>query len=312
LTCGFSTCDLQQLSKEVLMQQIYGIVPPMVTPFKEDNTIDEGAFREEVNHLIETAKVHGIAVTGSTGEGHTLTDNEVYTLTKWAIEEAKGRIPIITGIITDSTQSAIERGKAVADLGPVALQVTPVHYLFRPNDDAMVRHFEALCEGTGLPVMIYNVVPWTYLSPQLLTRIIDTVEGVVGVKQSAGDMKLLADLLLMAGDRARIMTAVDALLYPSYALGAHGSIAAILTAAPTLCVAQWDAYHAGDHQKALDLHKKLLPIWNAIFADNLPANTKYAMHLQGRNGGVPRPPMPPTSTDQKTPIRVALENAELL
>ena len=284
----------------------------MVTPFKEDDTIDEGAFRQDVNYLIETAGVHGLAVTGSTGEGHTLTDNEVYTLTKWTIEEANGRIPIITGIITDSTKTAIERGKAVADLGPIALQVTPVHYLFRPDDTAMVRHFDALCKGTGLPVMIYNVVPWTYLSPELLTRIIDTVEGVVGVKQSAGDMKLLADLLLMAGDRARIMTAVDALLYPSYALGAHGAIAAILTAAPTLCVEQWNAFHAGDHQTALGLHKKLLPIWNAIFADNLPANTKYAMHLQGRNGGVPRPPMPPTSEERKGPILAALESAGLI
>jgi 4-hydroxy-tetrahydrodipicolinate synthase len=297
---------------EVPMQNIYGIVPPMVTPFKDDDSIDEGAFREEVNYLIETAGVHGLAVTGSTGEGHTLTDDEVYTLTQWAVEEARGRIPIITGIITDSTKSAIERGKAVADLGPVALQVTPVHYLFRPDDDAMVRHFEALCSGTKLPVMIYNVVPWTYLSPELLTRIIDSVEGVVGVKQSAGDMKLLADLLVLAGDRARIMTAVDALLYPSYALGAHGAIAAILTAAPTLCVAQWRAFHAGDHPTALDLHRKLLPIWNAIFSQNLPANTKYAMHLQGRTGGVPRPPLPPASEDQKNAIGSALERAGLI
>lgn len=307
-----SHMNIHPIRKVHIMENIYGIVPPMVTPFKDDNTLDEGAFRNDVNYLIETACVHGLAVTGSTGEGHTLTDDEVFKLTQWAIEEAKGRVPIITGIITDSTQSAIERGKAVADLGPVALQVTPVHYLFRPNDDAMVRHFEALCEGTKLPVMIYNVIPWTYLSPALLTRIIDTVEGVVGVKQSAGDMKLLADLLLMAGDRARIMTAVDALLYPSYALGAHGSIAAILTAAPTLCVQQWDAYHAGDHKKARDLHEKLLPIWNAIFADNLPANTKYAMSLQGRNGGLPRAPMPPTSSDQKPRIQSALEKANLL
>ena len=212
------------------MDSIYGIVPPVVTPFREDDAIDEGAFRAEVQYMVATAKVHGVAVTGSTGEGHTLGDDEVRLLTQWAVEEADGRVPVITGIITDSTKSAIERGKAVADLGPVALQVTPVHYLFRPDDDAMVRHFEALCEGTGLPVMIYNVVPWTYLSPELLARIIDEVEGVVGVKQSAGDMKLLADLLLMAGDRARIMTAVDALLYPSFVLGAHGAIAAILTA----------------------------------------------------------------------------------
>jgi 4-hydroxy-tetrahydrodipicolinate synthase len=93
------------------------------------------------------------------------------------VAEARGRAPIITGIITDSTTSAIERGKAVRDLGVTALQVTPVHYLFRPDDDAMVRHFDALARDTGLPIVIYNVVPWTYLSPQLLARIIGSVDG---------------------------------------------------------------------------------------------------------------------------------------
>ena len=125
-------------------------------------------------------------------------------------------------------------------------------------------------------------------------------------------MKLLADLLLMVGGRARIMTAVDALLYPSFVLGAHGAIAAILTAVPELCVAVWDACKAGDHVKALNLHEKLLPIWNAICGDNLPANTKYAMRLQGRNGGLPRSPMPSPSAAQEKQIRAALKNAGVL
>jgi 4-hydroxy-tetrahydrodipicolinate synthase len=291
---------------------IFGIVPPMVTPFRTDDTIDEAALREETRYLIETAKVHGLAVTGSTGEGHTLTTEETVQTTAIVTDEAKGRVPIITGIITDSTRAAIERGRAVQELGVVALQVTPVHYLFRPTDEAMVEHFRRVSEESGLPLMIYNVVPWTYLSPELLTRIITEVDGVVGVKQSAGDVKLLADLLLMAGDRGRIMTAVDALLYPSFALGAHGAIAAILTAAPTLCVAVWDAVKAGDHAAALELHEKLLPIWNAINHDNLPANVKYCLELQGRKGGIPRPPMPRTSTEQEGPIREALKNAGLL
>ncbi len=141
-----------------------------------------------------------------------------------------------------------------------------------------------------MPIIIYNVVPWTYLSPQLLARIIKSVPGVIGVKQSAGDMKLLADLLLLVGDDARIMTAVDALLYPSFILGAHGAIAAILTAVPGLCVQLWDAVQAGDHKQALALHGKLLPIWNAIFHDNLPANVKHCQALMGRPAGVPRAP----------------------
>jgi len=293
-------------------EHIYGIVPPVTTPFRPDNTIDEQALRADARYMVETAKVHGLAVTGSTGEGHTLTTDEVRRIAGIVVEEVRGRVPVITGIITDSTESAIERGRAVKDLGVAALQVTPPHYLFRPDDDAMLKNFDAIASQTGLPVLIYNVVPWAYLSPQLLARILTTVPGVIGVKQSAGDMKMLADLLQLVGNRARIMSAVDALLYPSFVLGAHGAIAAILTAVPTLCVQLWNAAQAGDHKQALALHGKLLPIWNAIFHDNLPANVKCCMELLGRSAGVPRPPMPATSERQAGPIRLALQNAGLL
>jgi len=293
-------------------EHIYGIVPPVTTPFRPDNTLDEDALRADTRYLVETAKVHGLAVTGSTGEGHTLTTDEVRRITGIVSEEVRGRVPVITGIITDSTDSVIERGRAVKDLGVAALQVTPPHYLFRPDDDAMLRNFDAIAAKTGLPVLIYNVVPWAYLSPQLLARILTGVPGVIGVKQSAGDMKMLADLLLLVGNRARIMSAVDALLYPSFVLGAHGAIAAILTAVPTLCVQLWNAVQLGDHKRALALHDTLLPIWNAIFHDNLPANVKYCMELLGRPAGVPRPPMPATSERQAGPIKQALQNAGLL
>ena len=294
------------------MNEIYGIVPPITTPFTTEGQVDEVALKEDIHYLIEVAGVHGLAVCGSTGEGHTLTTDETYRITACAVDESKGRTPIITGIITDSTQSAIERGQAVAELGIKALQVTPVHYLFRPNDDAMIQHFAKITEETGLPVIIYNVIPWTYLSPQLLTRIITEVEGVIGVKQSAGDMKLLADLLLLLGNRGRIMSAVDALLYPSFLLGAHGAIAAILTAAPKLCVQLWEAVENGDYETAKSLHELLLPVWNAISDDNLPANVKYVMQLQGRASGKPRLPMPETEQHQKEIIKKALLNASLI
>jgi len=295
-----------------MYKNIYGIIPPVVTPFRPDNTIDEQALRAEIRYMVETAKVHGLAVTGSTGEGHTLTTDEVRQISAVAVEEVRGRVPVITGVITDSTDSAVERGRAVKDLGVAALQVTPPHYVFRPDDEAMLKNFDAIAGKTGIPVLIYNVIPWAYLSPQLLTRILTKVDGVIGVKQSAADMKTLADLLLLAGARARIMSAVDALLYPSFVLGAHGAIAAILTAVPTLCVQLWNAVQAGDHRQALALHGKLLPIWNAIHHDNLPANVKFCMELLGRPAGVPRPPMPATSESQAGPIRQALKNAGLL
>ena len=295
-----------------MYEHIYGIVPPMTTPFREDNTIDEDALRAETRYMVDAAKVHGLAVCGSTGEGHTLTTAETRRITEIVTKESKGRIPIITGIITDSTASAIERGLAVKDLGVAALQVTPPHYLFRPHDDAMLRNFETLAKGTGMPIMIYNVVPWCYLSPQLLTRIITNVEGVIGVKQSAGDMKMLADLIILLGDRGRIMSAVDALMYSSFSLGAHGGIAAILTAVPGLYVQLWDAVQGGDHKHARNLHEKLLVLWNALLGDNLPANVKCAQTLLGRKAGVPRAPMPASSPAQAAAIRAALEGAGLL
>lgn len=285
---------------------IRGITPPMTTPFTETGAIDEAAFRAETRFLLD-AGVHGLAVGGSSGEGHALSTDEVCRLTEIAVEEADGKVPVIAGIIVDSTQQAIERGSAAAAAGAAALQVTPVHYLFRPDDAHMKEHFRELTEAVGAPVVIYNVVPWTYLSPELLVEIMTDVPGVVGVKQSAGDLKLLADLLATAPEGARIMSAVDALMYSSFTLGAHGAIAAILTAAPKATVDLWDAVAAGDHAGALDLHGRLLALWNAMVGDNLPAAVKAALDHQGVAGGLPRRPMAEAAASQRQAIGQALK-----
>jgi len=288
-----------------MTETLFGIMPPMTTPFDADGELDEPAVRAQVRWLLDQG-VHGVAAGGSTGEGHTLDADELRRLVATVAEESSGRVPVIAGIIVDSTRDAIRRGQAVADLGVAALQVTPVHYLFRPDDDAMLTHFRAMADAIGLPIVIYNVVPWSYLAPELLHRIMREVPGVIGVKQSAGDLKLLADLLISAGPTDRIFSAVDALLYPSFALGAHGAIAAILAAAPTACVALWDAVQRGDHATARELHQRLLPLWNAMVADNLPACTKHAQTLQGCLAGYPRAPMPAASAQQQQAIEQAL------
>jgi len=289
--------------------KIHGIVPPMVTPFAADESIDEALLRAEVEHLIASAGVHGIAVGGSTGEGHALTTAELRQVVAIACEVAAGRAPVIAGIIVDSTRQAISKAQALEDLDVAALQVTPVHYLFRPSDEMMFNHFATLAERAAQPVMIYNVVPWTYCSPALLDRMLREIDGLIGVKQSAGDLKLLADLLMTSADAGLIMSAVDALMYPSFCLGAHGAIAAILTAVPELCLELWHQVQDGDHSAAHDTHLKLLPIYNALEGDNMPANVKTALALQGRPAGLPRMPMPESSEEQRAAIEGALLNA---
>jgi 4-hydroxy-tetrahydrodipicolinate synthase len=293
------------------MSELFGIIPPMTTPFDAAGEFEPDKVAAQVDWMVK-AGAHGLAAGGSTGEGHALDHEEYRDLIAATCDAAAGRVPVIAGVIVDSTRDAIKRGKAVRDMGVAALQVTPVHYLFRPTDDAMVEHFRVMAEETGVPIIIYNVVPWTYLSPALLCRIFEEVPGVVGVKQSAGDLKLLADLLLDAPPDRKIFSAVDALMYSSFALGAHGAIAAILSAVPHASVDLWNAVNVrGDRFKARDLHAKMLRLWNAMFADNLPACTKYAQELQGVPAGLPRAPMPVPTNKQKTAIRQCLEALEV-
>lgn len=288
-----------------MTSDLKGVIPPMTTPFRGDGELVLDAVKAQVDFLV-AAGAHGLAAGGSTGEGHTLDPEEYRDLMQATVDATAGRIPVVAGIIVDSTRDAIRRGRMVRDLGVAALQVTPVHYLFKPDDDAMVRHFKTMADETGMPIIIYNVVPWSYLSPALLVRIMTEVPLVVGVKQSAGDLKLFADLMITAPRDKLIFSAVDALMYPSYALGAAGSIAAILAAAPKASVDLWNAVKAGDHATALDLHQKLLVLWNAMIADNLPACTKFAQSLQGVPSMFPRQPMPVASPAQQVAITKAL------
>lgn len=293
------------------MSDLKGIIAPFTTPFTESGEIDLALVPAQVEWLIENG-VHGLAAGGSTGEGHALDRGEYHDLMVKTADAVAGRVPLVAGIIANSTAEVAIRGKSVKELGVAALQITPPSYLFKPDDDAMVRHFKEIHAECDLPILIYNVVPWCYLSPDLLLRIMDEVPGVLGVKQSAGDMKLFADLVRRAKPENLIFSAVDAMLYSSYTLGAPGSIAAILTAAPGPSVKLWNAVIDQDWETARDLHERLMPVWDAIGVDNMPSLCKYAQHLQGVNAGYARPPTSPATDEQKRQVRLALENLDLI
>ena len=293
------------------MTKLKGIIAPFTTPFKENGEIDLNLIKPQVDWLIENG-VHGLAAGGSTGEGHVLNRDEYVSLMTKTSESLNSRVPLVAGIIANSTAEVIARGNSVKSLNVSALQITPPSYLFRPDDDAMINHFREIHEECQIPILIYNVVPWCYLSPDLLLRIMDEVPGVLGVKQSAGDMKLFADLIRRAKPENMIFSAVDALLYSSYQLGAPGSIAAILTAAPGPSVKLWDAVIAEDWNIGKDLHEKLMPLWDAIGLDNMPSLCKYAQKLQGLESGFARRPTAPATNVQKEKVKIALRDLDLI
>jgi 4-hydroxy-tetrahydrodipicolinate synthase len=275
---------------ENTMSRLTGIIPALTTPFDQSGEIDEKRFRAQIDFMIGKG-VHGVCVGGSTGEGHTLELEEFRRLTAITIEQVAGRVPVVAGIIANSTREVIRRGRAVADLGVAALQVTPVFYVFVPDEEANFQHFKTVTDALGMPVLLYNVIGWNLLSTQLVLRILHEIPLVVGIKQSQGHVTRVAELVANAPKDKVILAAVDNLLYSCFQMGAQGTLAASPTAAPGPCVRLWDAVKAGDHTTALAIHHRLVNFWAAMPHGNLPACVKYALSLQGLDCGVARQPM---------------------
>lgn len=291
--------------------ELSGIIPPIVTPFRDDESIDEPALRAEVDFHIE-AGVHGLCITGSTGDGQMLSLEDSVEVARIALDQAAGRLPIIAGIIRDSTHEIVAYGRALKEVGVPILQVTPVHYLFRPDEETTLEFYRRICDETGLPVIIYNVIPFALIPATTCARLLNEIPEVIGIKQSGGNIHQLADLLHYDPAGGKIFTAIDDLLFPAYLMGAKGAISATLTVAPALCMEQWDAVQRGDVATGFAIHNKLLPIWRAIDGPNMTARIKAALAMMGRRGGESRSPVTPVSEAERAVIRAALQGADLV
>lgn len=288
---------------------IHGIIPPMVTAFTKDTEeLDVKAIREETEYLIE-AGVHGICIGGSTGEGAGFSDDEVYTLCKTVVEQVRDRVPVIGGIIADSTAEAVRKSLAAKEAGVGSLQVTPPHYLWTPTTDGLVQHFQKIGEAAKLPILIYNVVPWVPIDVRAMTKIVDNAPFVAGVKQSGGDMHKVADMMLQLHDRVTVVTGIDDLLYPAFCLGVDGAITCMLAVVPEVMVELWNKVQAGDHAGARALHERLLPLWRSIEGPDMPYLAKTAIEHLGRRVGPARSPILPPTEEKKAEIRDRLVEA---
>ncbi len=284
----------------------HGVIAPLTTPFKSDGSICLTSLKTQVRFLCENG-ADALAVGGSAGEGHTLYPDEVRALVSTVKEEMTDGMPLVASAIVDSTHQAQKVTAAVADLEVDAIQMTPVHYLFKPDHEMMVEHFRIISDATDIPLIIYNVIPWSYLSPDETIDLMEKVPGIMGIKQSAGDLKLFADLMRRAPAGRQIYSAVDALMYPSFCLKTPGIIAATPAAIPHAVALLRDSVEKGNHEAALELHEVILDLWNAMEIYNLPACIRYAQELQGVDAGVPRMPMRPATEEQKVRIKPALE-----
>ena len=274
-----------------------GVIPPMITPFDASGAIDPAIFRREVRHLIGCG-VHGLSPGGSTGEGASLTDDELSTLISIVREENKAGLPIVAGVIRCSTQAAVTTALAAKAAGANALMVTPVFYnVLVPDADGNAAFFREIAEASGLPLIIYNVVPQNEIGTDLLSRLL-AIPGVVGIKQSVGGIMAFYEQKLVNGDRAMVYSATDEMIATTFSLGADGAISAILSLFPRRCVRMWDLVKSGRHDEARRIQDEIHPLWRAVRGPQFPARMKAALRIMGRDCGYSRSPMSGVSEAQ--------------
>ncbi len=293
------------------MLKLEGIIPPIPTPFTSEGEFNDDLFRGLIRWYLDLG-VHGIAICGSTGEGYTILPDEYLRICEVAVNTVKGRVPVIAGIIVNSFKQALIYGRIARNAGADALMVTPPHYIFTPCDEGLYQYFRRLAEELEIPLMIYNVIPHIPVPLKVIVRLVNDVKYLVGIKQSRGDISGLADLVRAVGDKISVMSAIDDLLYPSFVLGAKGSIAAICTVAPDLCIKLYELVRRGEYVEALKIHNKLLPIWRVVGQQDMPSRVKAALELRGIPAGYPRLPLLPVTSSVREEISNVLKDVELL
>ena len=288
-------------------EKIKGMIPPLVVPFDDEENIDQDAFRSEVRYIY-SANVDAISSGGSTGEGAVLTDDELRKCMEIVVEENDKKIPVIAGIIRNSTREVVKAGLEAKSIGADALLITPVFY-YSATMQGNYEFFKEIAVKVSLPIIIYNVVPTNIISTRALVKLSE-IDEIIGIKQV--DPVILAEMVVVLGNRMKVYGACDELLYASYTAGACGAISALVTVAPQLCVEQWRAFKSGDHAKAMSIHDKILPLVRCYSEKPFPGKVKELLNLQGRKVGRARRPTLEPTAEEKSRMKLCLKNAGLI
>lgn len=288
-------------------KKIEGIIPPIVTPFDADGTINTRLIEKEMKICLE-AGVHGLSVGGSTGEGPTLRDEELVELIHVAKDFLKEEQSLVCGVMRTCTRDAVRAGLAAKAAGADAIMVTPPAYnVLVPNEQGMFDYYNTISKEVQLPIIIYNVIPQNTILPGLFKRLIDETEYVRGVKQSVGGVQALYAMKMATGDKSNVYAATDDMLFTCYELGACGAISAILSVFPKECVEMWNCHINGDRAKGMEIQNSLYQKWQCLGGNQFPIRLKYALEVLGREPGLCRSPITYLPDDEKEKIRAAFE-----
>jgi 4-hydroxy-tetrahydrodipicolinate synthase len=271
-----------------------GIIPPNVTPFTRDGSLDVGALRGSVRFWLESG-IHGLACCASNGEAPYLSREERRAVIEAVIDEVNGRVPVIVGTGSVSTSETILLTMDAQSLGAAAaLVVTP--FFYKPNSKEIHEHFRAILDAVDIPIIPYNVPKFTGYSiePSLVAQLAEEYENVVAVKDSSGSIAQITETIRLCGRRISVLAGTADLILPTLEMGGKGGIVAVANVAPRMCVELYDAFMKKDLKKARDLQIKITYLNEVLVKRyNQLSAIKESLNLIGVKVGQPRRPSLP-------------------
>jgi len=269
-----------------------GVGTALVTPFKEDGSVDHKRYAEFIDWQIGQG-INFIVPLGTTGETPALTEEEDVEVARTALETAQGRVPVLVGCGSNDTAAIIERATRFKALGVThILSVSP--YYNKPNQEGIYQHFKAIRNQTGLEIMLYNIQGRTgsNVEPETVARMFE--EGIIfGVKEASGSLIQIQKTHQLTGDGFQIFSGDDAMTQAVMAVGGVGVICTSSNAIPKPIIEWVDTLRAGDYVKGAQLLKPLLPVFEAFFTEPNPIPVKAACSLLGLMDARYRLPMVP-------------------
>jgi 4-hydroxy-2-oxoglutarate aldolase len=292
---------------------LQGVFPPIATPFDAQGRLDRAALAANVARWNQ-AGLHGYVVAGSNGESVLLEQDEVAEAVRVVRAAAGlGRL-VIAGTGCQSTSATVRLTRAAAVAGAhFALVMTPSFYANEMSEAAMIRHYETVAAASPIPVLVYNVPKFTHynITPATVARIA-ALPNIVGIKDSAGDVPQLGELVRLAPTGFDVVAGHGGAFVAGLRLGTKGGILAVANVAPRECVAMFVLAQEGRYDEAQAISDRIAPVTRAVTTGFGVPGLKAALDLLGYQGGAPRPPLLPLDAAKREELRQILHTAGLL
>ena len=288
------------------------LITAMVTPFREEgHALDVDGAQRPASHLLDTGS-DAIVVAGSTGESPTLSYKEKAELFRAVGEVTKGRGKLICGTGTYSTAETLELTQAAEDAGADGLLVVTPYYN-KPPQRGLIAHFERVADATELPIIVYNIPgrTATRIEHETLLELAER-PNIVAVKDSTGDFQGVSRLMAEAPPDFEVYSGDDWATFGYVCLGAVGLVSVASHLVGPQIRQMIELIQTGDVPAARKIHEDLSPLFNALFITSNPIPLKAALEMIGLPAGVPRLPLVPATSEERTRVRKALEDAGLL